>query len=674
MVLGIALAIALASGFLAAVHDGWIAQREITQQNYLAPLVVVLLMGPLLGFNALIRWFTKRFSLRAAEIALVACLALAASPLTRAGSLAWVSTVGHTNALLDARHASVSKLSKSNPYDQLPKSALLDLNSSRQFDQGLTNGSSNVMLANPLDIPWQMWVGPAMTWLPLMVCFIVLALAISVVLQSHWANRELLTFPLAQLTSQLLPQGNRHWPAVFHSPVFWGGFAFAGLIFLTNGLHAHYDKMIEIPTSFSYYSLSQQFSFLKNSLEGYSLLRGTVFFAVVAAAVLLPSEISFTAWFCWPLMVIASYTYYTQTGLHYSGHDNNIAQLGAAIGLVALIIYSGRNFYLNLLRQAICAGGRDADIKSRERIYARLGIAAGLGLTACLIAWGLPWDVAIIWTLASVLFMVVVSRLTAEMGLYWTPLIGLGPLASLVTLLGDTGLGVNAYALAAVVTSVLVPNPGTAVLLAPAVAHGLEVERRAGPSRLTVWAIGPFLMLALVLGIVMHIWLGYSVGGQGNDYYSLSGISHIRNAAQFGAMPGINAQDSTIGSRLSLSQMRPGTLTLLSFGAGLVILFGVLRLRLPKFPLHPLPLVVMGSWVLSRFWLSFFIGWLIKKILVMIGGNQLFDKAKPFFIGLFAGQCGILGFWVLVNIGMYATNGGISDALWWQFMSAMFSF
>lgn len=683
VILLIALCVSLVAGFIAAVHDGWIAHTEISQQNYIAPLVVVLLLGPVLVVNALLcklsrglRWGNRRcqLGLHGAEIALIVCLALAASPLTRSGAWAWVSTVGHTHALLDARHASMSKLSKANPYDRIPADAMLSLDDSREFDQGLSSGFSGVSLVSPLSVPWFKWFWPAMRWLPLLACFIMLATCLGVVLQSHWANRELLAFPLAQLTSPLIPTPGRSWPVIFRSPVFWAGFTLAGVIFLVNGLHAHFEKMIEIPTAFNYYALSQQFSFLKNSLEGYSLLRGTVFFAVIAVAVLLPSEISFSTWFFWPIMVVASYFHYTQTGQRYTGYDNSVVMLGASLGMAILILHSGRGFYIPLLRQALFLGGDLTATGRRERFYARLGIASAAGVAAGLIAWGLPWDLAIIWTLASILFMVIVARLTAEMGLYWTPLIGLGPMASLLTLFGDTGLGVHAYALIAVVSSVLLPSASSMVLVTPAVAHGLEVERQAGRPSLSIGVIGPFLLLAFALGIVMHIWLGYSVGGQDNDYYSVSGISQVNDAARFAGLSGVREEDASTLSRWSLSQMKPGTLGLLGFGATLVIVVGVMRLRFPRFPFHPLPLVVMGSWVLSRFWLSFFIGWLIKKMILLIGGRHLFDQTRPFFVGLLAGQCVLLGFWVLVNIGLFCTNGGIADAMWWRFMAAIFSF
>jgi hypothetical protein len=66
--------------------------------------------------------------------------------------------VVYTNALIDARHPSVRVIGENNPYARLPKGAILPLESSRQFDQGLIG--SSVGLADPTTIPWSVSVLP----------------------------------------------------------------------------------------------------------------------------------------------------------------------------------------------------------------------------------------------------------------------------------------------------------------------------------------------------------------------------------------------------------------------------------------------------------------------------------------------------------------------------------
>jgi hypothetical protein len=685
-VTGLALVLAVACGTFAAVHDGWITHTEFLAQNYLAPVVLAALIIPIIAINTLLKLRARdsRIALSTRELALVACLALSAVPLTRLGAWAWVSSVGHTRALIEARHPFVKVITPANnPYDRLPPGALLSPEESRKFDQGLIG--TDIGLAGLGAIPWSVWVGPALKWAPLLGLFLLMSISLSVVLHSHWSNRELLSYPLSTLTGSLLEESPaRPWPAVFSNGIFWAGLAFAFGIFLINGLHAHYEKMIDIPTGFNYYTLSQTFAFLKDSHEGYSLLRGTLFFAIISVAVLLPSEISLTAWFSWPVMVVASYVYFTQTGTRYTGADNAIVQLGASLGLVALVLYSGRGFYLSLLKSCIGLAPGETQVTAPERWYARAGILGAIGLIIALILWGFPWDIAILWTLGSIVFTIVVSRLVAEVGLLWVPLIAIGPTAWLVCLFGAQGMGPALYGLVAATGSVLLPSPVSALPIGPAVAHGLEVQRRLTPASpdapsadaglscspyTSLKLLLPFLACAFILGAIAHIWLGYSVSGETNDYFTRTGITEVSAAARLPASSTV----PSLADRWSSIPGKPGTTGFVIFGAVLVLATGLLRIRFPRFPFHPLPFVLIGSWVLSRFWLSFFIGWFIKQAIIKIGGSTLFDKLKPFFTGLIAGQCLILVFWAWINILLYFTSAGIADPAWWAFFYDIFS-
>jgi uncharacterized membrane protein YGL010W len=96
-------------------------------------------------------------------------------------------------------------------------------------------------------------------------------------------------------------------------------------------------------------------------------------------------------------------------------------------------------------------------------------------------------------------------------------------------------------------------------------------------------------------------------------------------------------------------------------------------LRFPRFPLHPLPLVLLGSWLMSRFWFSFMLGWLIKGAIIKIGGGRLFEHLRPFFVGTIIGLCVIYTFWILMNIVTYCSNGFTFQLEWPLLFRDMFS-
>ncbi len=73
------------------------------------------------------------------------------------------------------------------------------------------------------------------------------------------------------------------------------------------------------------------------------------------------------------------------------------------------------------------------------------------------------------------------------------------------------------------------------------------------------------------------------------------------------------------------------------------------RRRFAWWPLHPIGLIVMGTWLMERVWFSFFLAWLIKGLLIKYGGFRLYTNAIPFFLGLILGQFAIAGLWVAVD-------------------------
>ena len=76
---------------------------------------------------------------------------------------------------------------------------------------------------------------------------------------------------------------------------------------------------------------------------------------------------------------------------------------------------------------------------------------------------------------------------------------------------------------------------------------------------------------------------------------------------------------------------------------------------------------------MSRFWLAFLVGWLIKQAILKIGGARLFESSRPFFAGIVIGQTVILTIWVLVNILIYWRHGGTFDPQWSTFFHDLYS-
>jgi hypothetical protein len=87
-----------------------------------------------------------------------------------------------------------------------------------------------------------------------------------------------------------------------------------------------------------------------------------------------------------------------------------------------------------------------------------------------------------------------------------------------------------------------------------------------------------------------------------------------------------------------------------SIGFGVTALLSFLRLRFTWFPLHPIGYLMLDTFPSDHLWLSFFVGWLIKILIVRFGGPRGFVASRPFFLGLIVGESLAAGFWLVMGI------------------------
>jgi hypothetical protein len=81
------------------------------------------------------------------------------------------------------------------------------------------------------------------------------------------------------------------------------------------------------------------------------------------------------------------------------------------------------------------------------------------------------------------------------------------------------------------------------------------------------------------------------------------------------------------------------------------------RLRLPRWPVHPVLLLLWTTYPASRLAPSFLIGFLVKWLVVKYGGDRAYRKLRPVMIGLVAGDM-LFGFTTsLVGAIYYAATG-----------------
>jgi len=76
-----------------------------------------------------------------------------------------------------------------------------------------------------------------------------------------------------------------------------------------------------------------------------------------------------------------------------------------------------------------------------------------------------------------------------------------------------------------------------------------------------------------------------------------------------------------------------------------------------KWPIHPLGVLLIGTWTGSTVWFSVFIGWMLKRSVMEYGGVRIYRRARGFFLGLILGEVAGTAVWTLINATLLAAEG-----------------
>lgn len=612
-----------------------------TAVNALGPLVLFLIIGLVGILNPALRKWTPRWAFGSRELLLIAAAWLMAgvvsfTQLTTPALAAAGNVMNATGSLPMTKRVEFRSF--------LNPDLFLPADDAKDYYYGTGDGVHRLPASA---VPWQKWGRPLAFWVPVLVCVIVLSMAMARIVHRQWSKHELLSFPIADVTKSLLGlESGRAFPTVFYNKPFWFGFGTMGFVLLINGLHLWFPNMIQVPLDWAYYDLIKQFPFLNDycGKEAYSLFRGMAYPFIVALAVLLPAEISLTCWLGWVLMVLGTGVYFLTTGEVIGATETSQIQAGMYAAMLGTILFIGRREYVAVLRHAV--RWRIPEEHRQAVIACRVFVITFAVLVGLLTMAGLHWLVALVTVSCLALVLLLAARMTAELGLPWLPhLSGLTSTLPL-KLLGAAALGPQALATLAVLGTVVGSDMSNSIVAQATTCAKLG----EGQSKRTYVSLG--IAVALLATIGATLWNNYSFGARREERL----VSNLRNGME---------QTSTQINQLQTEGVAVKTTDLLRvksepkfwrfflYGAAIVGGCALMRLRFTWWPFHPLPLLLFGSWTLSRLYFSFLIGWLIKLGLVKIAGGKVFAAAKPFFIGVIVGQIVLTTLWIFVGVIYY---------------------
>jgi hypothetical protein len=265
---------------------------------------------------------------------------------------------------------------------------------------------------------------------------------------------------------------------------------------------------------------------------------------------------------------------------------------------------------------------------------ALFGLGVGLfTMTAWLVRAGTPLGIAVAVVAIAFVIFISLTRAMVDGGVAvivpaMVPL-GFALSAFGPDALGPTGLAVMAF-------SLVWAGDLLMFMMAPC-AHAARVASELLRGRRQVFA-GVILAMAasFLVSVVVMLALGYEHGAANLHWQ------------YFKAFPQYPAE--IISTRLQ----NPAGPSLAGWGwtglgAAVMALLTLAYYRLPWWPLHPLGYMVSPSWVMGSIWLNFFVAWLVKTLVLKIGGINAYRRSCWLFYGLILGQIVVAGFWLVID-------------------------
>ena len=490
------------------------------------------------------------------------------------------------------------------------------------FFEGVPAGSSPAL---------GVWVAPLFWWTTLLAAVGFAMYCTVVVVRKRWVDHERLAYPLVEV-GQLLADTGRdgRLSAVLRSPLFWLAFALVMGLKLWNVASYFSPAFPWISIEGRYWKAFPDFPYLITRISFYGI--GFGYFAQL--------DVLFSVWFFFVLTAFEVYVF-NRVGYSVGAADRQWRSealgwqsAGALMFLALWGLWMARRHLAVVWHDALSRGGGHRSqgelISYRTAVF---GLGASLVVSACwLCAAGMePWA-SVVFLVVMVLTFLGLSRVVAELGLVYV-YYRVHPYDAVLQAFGTPMLSPSSVTLLGFMRVFQSASKG---YLMPSFAQAVKaVDGSARPRRVSAF-IWIALGFAFAVSVADTLYLGYEYGA-----YNLGnlGLRKMGPGALRSAVTAIRNPSPLGGS---------GRVLWAGIGAALMAILTLVRYRAPWWPLHPIGLAVQGNYGVTKTWISTFIAWAFKWILVHMGGPQLYERGKPFFVGLLIAQAvsTMMVFWV----------------------------
>jgi len=486
-------------------------------------------------------------------------------------------------------------------------------------------------------IPWSAWLSPVLTWgVFLAGCYLMMT-GLALILFQQWRQNERLSFPLLAVHQSLIeePSEGHCYAPLFRSKTFWIGVAGVFLLHLFAGWRLHEPEGVPaIPMHWSVRELFAEGPL--RYLPGH-IHTNRIYFIFLGVAFFMPSRIGFSIWF-----FVIVYAAYTVIGKYYfppfQAPTINDHRFGGTLAMSLLVLWLGRAHWVHIVLSLFRPPGSEEDRRDRSALV--------MFLSGCLIAFlwlvwaGVQPGWALVFLLLGLLISLTITRLVAETGIPFMR-IDMGHQLGFLRLFPAHWLTCATLFFSFFIVMVF-PN-GSRVSCTTMAAHGIGLNEKESPryqSRLC-WMLVGLIVVGLVIGWAASLTANYHFS------VTLNGQERPLNTYAYGLSNRIfnTVQDLQDGRYAPPPYSQPFHIAV---GFVVVVALQVACLTMPNWPIHPIGLIMVHTYYSNEAWVSIFLGWMLKILLLRYGGARAYRALRPLFLGLIIGEVIAGAFWNVV--------------------------
>ena len=484
----------------------------------------------------------------------------------------------------------------------------------KQIYTGLQKGDS---------IPWLMWIQPFSWWLVGILGALMGGFFGSVLFFKQWQEKERLVFPMAEFPSALLEEREGEClPVIFKDRLFWMGFGLVAGIIGWNilGYFAISLPRITLFDVFTSKAINLGLYYPDIYLRVQPLIMGLAY--------LCPVDILFSFW-VYNLINIYKVGIINRTGFAVglegqTATGGEIAMLeshGALVFLVYWSVWVARKHLKETFLKAL------SEVRDRDDGVPVSYRTAWVGLflsSVCMGGWLMSVGFTLMTTLLQMLLMFIcyfgITKYAATTGFtFLTPAGGKGH-RIIMSLFGTENLQPSTMTMMTSVNRNTFLGEAMRTTSLPSIAHifrlmGNHLTRHPG--------ICIAIVMAFVVGFYgsagMKIYRSYMEGGLNGHLVSWP-MDQLINE-----IPYIE------GSKVTVFDIQK--LGVWGVGAGAAAVLTYLRARFAWWPFHPVAIAFPNN----RYAFCVFLVWMVKVVILRLGGVSLYRKSKPFWFGVIVG-------------------------------------